>query len=292
MDNINLVDPIPGRAKQGPEVYCRIYWLVLVLSLVLPGAPVWGQTVLPAKPLEQGHSHNDYWRPHPLTDALERGFKSVEADVYLVHGALLVGHSPNELQPGQSLESLYLAPLRTIMQKNKSIYRPPGVLYLYIDFKTEGKATYKQLVPLLKKYEDLLLTPQATGKKQGVQIMLTGNYPRELVLADANRLVYLDGKVEELAPGMAANEFPVLSGNWANSFKWRGKGAIPPAEAELLTKWDKLARQNGQKIRFWNISEADPEKTKAIWRELLKHKTMLIGTDHLDWLVEFLPKHQ
>jgi len=276
----------PGKAKISLRRISRIFYVVLVIcSFSLP-LPTLGQK--PAMPLEQGHSHNDYWRSKPLTDALLRGFKSVEADVFLMNGALLVGHSANELQPEVTLESLYLAPLRVHMQKNKKLYRRPGILYLYIDFKTEGKATYEQLVPVLLKYEEMLLTPRAENKKQGVQVILTGNYPRELVLNDAHRLVYLDGKVEELGSTLQAEYFPVVSGNWASFFKWRGQGEMPAAEAALLNKWNKIAKQNGQKIRFWNIAENNPAQTKAIWQELLKHERLLVGTDHLDWLLEIL----
>ena len=203
-----------------------------------------------------------------------------------------MGHSLNELKPEQTLESLYLAPLQNLMQKNKSLYQGNGILYLYIDFKTEGQSTYEHLVPVLQKYQDISLTPRTTGKKRGVQVILTGNYPRELVLADAQRLMYLDGKVDELVNTLKATYFPVVSGNWANSFKWRGQGAIPPAEEKQLIAWNKFAQQNGQKIRFWNISETNPEQTKAIWRELLKYKAVLIGTDHLDWLPEMLAKQK
>ncbi|MEY4613753.1 MAG: hypothetical protein RL179_1726, partial [Planctomycetota bacterium] len=37
------------------------------------------------------HSHNDYVHSRPLVEALEQGFDSVEADVFLVKNDLLVG---------------------------------------------------------------------------------------------------------------------------------------------------------------------------------------------------------
>ena len=53
-------------------------------------API-GAAAQPA-PLEHAHAHNDYQHARPLFSALERGFRSVEADVHLVDGQLLVGH--------------------------------------------------------------------------------------------------------------------------------------------------------------------------------------------------------
>src|SRR5262245_58578952 len=40
----------------------------------------------PTTPLRQAHAHNDYEHPRPLFDALDQGFCSVEADIYLVDG--------------------------------------------------------------------------------------------------------------------------------------------------------------------------------------------------------------
>lgn len=38
------------------------------------------------QPLERAHAHNDYEHDRPLLDALDHGFTSVEADVWLVDG--------------------------------------------------------------------------------------------------------------------------------------------------------------------------------------------------------------
>lgn len=241
-----------------------------------------------ARPLEQGHSHNDYWRPRPLTDALQRGFKSVEADVFLVNGALLVGHDTRELQAGKTLESLYLAPLQQLTRQHKKLYRDKSRLYLYIDFKSDGAATYAQLVPLLKKYESLLVRPGRKRKGGQVQVILTGGYPADLVKADKNRLVFLDGKVPDLAQGLDANLYPVVSGNWTSLFKWQGQGPMPAEEVRRLEAWHQQALKNGQQIRFWNVSEKNEEQVKAIWRTLLPYKAMLIGADHLDWLKDVI----
>ena len=43
-------------------------------------------------PLQRAHSHNDYEQKRPLFEALARGICSVEADIWLVNGKLLVAH--------------------------------------------------------------------------------------------------------------------------------------------------------------------------------------------------------
>lgn len=57
-------------------------------------------------PLPQAHAHNDYEHDRPLQDALSHGFSSVEADVWLVDGELLVAHDREDVDPSRTLESL------------------------------------------------------------------------------------------------------------------------------------------------------------------------------------------
>jgi hypothetical protein len=64
---------------------------MLTLLFLLPAA---APPVAPIVPLANAHAHNDYEHKRPLFDALDNGFTSVEADVFLVDGKLLVGHWP------------------------------------------------------------------------------------------------------------------------------------------------------------------------------------------------------
>src|SRR5688572_31979100 len=63
-------------------------------------------------PLPRAHAHNDYEHTRPLIDALEFGFCSVEADIWLVNGQLLVAHDLKDAKAGRTLQALYLDPLR------------------------------------------------------------------------------------------------------------------------------------------------------------------------------------
>ena len=77
-----------------------------------------------SKPLLRAHSHNDYHHKHPLFDALDSGFCSVEADVFLKDAVLLVGHSRFELKKERTLEALYLVPLAERVKNNGgSVYK-------------------------------------------------------------------------------------------------------------------------------------------------------------------------
>ena len=96
--------------------------------------------------LPNAHAHNDYAHPRPLLDALDQGFLSVEADIYLVGGELRVGHDRQDLKPGRTLEALYLDPLANRVRKNKgTVYGQPGVLTLLVDIKEDGARVQDEL---------------------------------------------------------------------------------------------------------------------------------------------------
>src|SRR3954451_14184885 len=92
--------------------------LVLVSIIVLSGLVVWQQYREKHKvhPLvrAQLHAHNDYEHDRPLVDALEAHAMGIEADIHLIDGQLLVAHKKEEVEPGRTLQSLYLDPLRKL----------------------------------------------------------------------------------------------------------------------------------------------------------------------------------
>src|SRR5262249_40555226 len=131
----------------------------LVWTTVLVAAVPWGTAASPAPgpgvvPLRQAHAHNDYEHKRPLLDALDNGFCSVEADVFLVDGELLVGHTRKDLRPGRTLEKLYLDPLRQRARANGGrVYRDGPTVYLLVDVKREARPTYAALGPGLAPYD-------------------------------------------------------------------------------------------------------------------------------------------
>src|SRR5207248_8837334 len=95
------------------------------------------------KPLTRVHAHNDYEHKRPLFDALDHGFCSVEADIYLVGDQLLIAHLRSQVNPERTLQKLYLDPLRERVKKNRGrIYRDGPQVTLLIDIKTDWKTTY------------------------------------------------------------------------------------------------------------------------------------------------------
>src|SRR6266853_1825916 len=110
-------------------------------------------------PLTNVHAHNDYEHKRPLFDALDQGFCSVEADIYLVDGKLLVDHERSQVRPERTLQTLYLDPLRERVKKNSGHVYPNGTEFtLLIDLKSDWRQIYPALREVLKQYADMLVS--------------------------------------------------------------------------------------------------------------------------------------
>jgi len=236
-------------------------------------------------PLLRAHSHNDYMRKQPLIDALNAGFCSVEADIYLVDGELLVAHDRDKCKPERTLQKLYLDPLLERVRKNGGKVYPNGPeVSLLIDFKGDPESTYAKLKEVLKPYEEMLtvFTPDSTENK-AVMIVISGNTPRETIAAEPRRMVAIDGRPPDLDNGMSKNVVPWVSSSWLDSFTWIGKGDMPEAEREKLAQMIKKAHDKGQRIRFW----AYPG-TEVVWSMLYDAGIDLINADNVVKLQAFL----
>src|SRR5215208_6777085 len=167
-------------------------------------------------PLPNAHAHNDYEHKRPLFDALDHGFTSVEADVFLVDGNLLVGHDREALKPERTLDSLYLAPLADRVKQNSGhVYSKPAPFFLLIDIKDDPGKTYRELEKLLANYVDMLTTVEAGKVRPGaVTVVLTGNRPQIDRHDSRFRYAALDGRVTDLKSQSPAHLMPMISDNW------------------------------------------------------------------------------
>jgi hypothetical protein len=246
-------------------------------------------------PHAAAHAHNDYEHDRPLYDALGHGFTSVEADVWLVDGELLVAHDAVDLDPDRTLEGLYLQPLKEIVRgKGRSVYPGwDGTLQLLIDIKTEGESTYAAIEHALGEYEELFVRYIDGDVKRGpVEAVISGNRPLATMAAATERLSFYDGRTSNLYSGIPASLMPLVSDNWANLFTWRGVGPMPEAERALLHDAVGYAHAQGYRVRFWNTPDTPGHARDAIWTELLAAGVDHINTDDLAGLDAFLAAHE
>ncbi|MFS8104501.1 phosphatidylinositol-specific phospholipase C/glycerophosphodiester phosphodiesterase family protein [Lentzea alba] len=263
--------------------------LVAVVGSPLPGAVAAGGGGV--RPLERAHAHNDYEHDRPLADARDRGFTSVEADVWLVDGELRVAHDLVGTRPGRTLRSLYLEPLAKLVRANRGHVYPGwrGSFQLLVDIKSDGPATYRAVDEALREFRPML-TKWVGGRELpgAVEVVISGNRPREDMLAQRVRRAGYDGRLSDLGGGLPATFMPLVSDNWTKNFTWQGVGPMPAAEREKLRAIVSQAHAAGYRVRFWATPDVAGEARTAVWRELLAAGVDHINTDDLDGLRAFL----
>lgn len=263
--------------------------LPLTAALQLPAR---GDRRCESAAFARAHAHNDYEHTRPLLDALDAGFASVEADVWLVDGKLLVAHDADKVDPARTLESLYLEPLLARVRENHGrVYEGwEHSLQLLIDIKSEAEPTYRALHEVLARYRRLFtrFTPDAAYEGP-VTAVISGNRPRALMVAQPVRYAGYDGRSADLGSGDEASFIPLISDNWTNLFKWTGEGTFPADERAKLADFVARAHANGQRVRFWATPEVAGVR-EAIWAELVRAGVDYINTDDLPGLHAWLDK--
>jgi hypothetical protein len=237
-------------------------------------------------PLVHAHAHNDYEHPHPLVDALSHGFCSVEADIYLVNGQLLVAHNRDQVRPERTLQALYLNPLRERVRRNHGRVYPHGPEFtLLIDVKSSADATYAALRKVLQRYADLFTVFRRDRvEPRAITAIISGNRARSMMAGEPVRYAALDGRLADLGSKTSPNLVAWISDDWRRVFKWPGfGGAMPPAEQHKLRQIVSRAHQEGRRVRFW-----DAPDFPAGWEALWDAHVDLINTDNLAGLQKFL----
>jgi hypothetical protein len=258
--------------------------IILITALTIAGS-IAAERVQLGTPLTRVHAHNDYEHTRPLLDALAQGFCSVEADIYLKEGNLLVGHEERDLRPERTLEKLYLDPLHRLAEQNEGRIYPHGpTVILLIDIKTDAESTYAALRPVLEHYE-VMLTKFTDGGMQtnAVTVILSGNRPRETMLKEKNRLAAYDGRLSDLGKSLPVGFMPLVSDNFEARFPSARGGALSEADGQKARAAIAETHREGRKIRFWATRD-DPET----WKRLLDLGVDLVNTDDLEGLAKFL----
>jgi len=239
--------------------------------------------------LKNAHSHNDYKHKQPLSDALSCKFKSIEADVFLVSGQLLVSHT-HPLFKRRKLEELYLKPLLDSCNKyNGKVYADcKESLILLIDIKSDAEKTYSELKIIFGKYKSVLSSYEnGIMMERGVTIILSGNKPYELLQHDSMRYAFIDQNLLSIQQEKNNSIYLMASTKYSNITHWKGSGELPIAEKEKLNILVNNAHRQGKTVRLW----ATPEN-KKVWQALLDCGVDLINTDDLKTLSDFLIKKQ
>ncbi|GAB3330821.1 hypothetical protein GCM10027299_36090 [Larkinella ripae] len=240
-------------------------------------------TVLSSLPTiaQQIHAHNDYEKPEPLTAAIRHRAGSIEADVFLVDGKLLVAHDKSQIQPGRTLDSLYLKPIAALFGQNKSRYSSGAVstdrkytFQLLVDLKDNGVEAIKELEKAIAPYRtcfDRSMNPMA------IQLVVSGNRPPVANWVDYPTYILFDGRPSELYDDETIKHVALFSDTFQNYSRWNGEGEMPEKDRETLKRFIKRAHSQNKPIRFW----ASPDNPNA-WKQLDKIGVDFINTDKVE----------
>jgi hypothetical protein len=277
-----------GVWKREPSDAAKSKAVLVATAIAVTLSPVFAFAAS-VRPLNRAHAHNDYEHTNPLQDALDHGFTSVEADIFLVNGELLVAHDAADLDPTRSLKSLYLDPLRARIQANDgSVYKSPAAFRLLIDVKTDAENTWLALRDVLAEYSDIFSGKDTNGRIDGpVTVIVSGNRARVTMLRDPTRYAFYDGRIPADLGG-DDTFVPLVSQNWNSLFSWKGVGAMPDAQRDRLTQFVDTAHANGQIVRFWETPDTPGAARDNLWQALIDADVDLINTDDLAGLQSFL----
>jgi alkaline phosphatase len=139
------------------------------------------------------HAHNDYEKNNPLKEALKYAFKSIEVDIFLHQGRLVVSHIPLQLDFKPDLEELYFKPLAQLHEQDFWSQYPARPLRLMIDMKNASEPGIDSLRSLVLKYRTLFVGSQAP-----VRLVLSGGAQRFLMKPGDTLLWGLDDSVVAL----------------------------------------------------------------------------------------------
>lgn len=240
-------------------------------------------TAAPAAPhLLPAYAHNDYENRRPLQDALAKGYRGVEADVYLVDGRLLVAHDRDEVRPDRTLATLYLEPLRALVDRDGAVLPDGSVFLLNVEAKESGRETYAALRAELARYAGILTVVRDGVPHPGpVQVVLVGWFPPLAELAaEPVRYAAVQSHYRDLPADHAelpAHLLRLISVQYGDEFAWNGKGEPPPGFTAHLARIRADADAvPGRLLRVFRV----PRRDEA-YRALLAGGVDLIGTKTL-----------
>jgi Glycerophosphoryl diester phosphodiesterase family len=262
----------------------HLYALVVIAALAATNQPAaGGQPLL----ITHAHAHNDYLHARPLFDALDHGFCSVEADVFLVHGKLLVGHELSQTRPARTLQALYLDPLRRRVRQNGGRVYPNGPEFtLLIDLKQDWPTIYPALRATLTNYADMLVSFRGGRKRtNAILVIISGSRDPAMFAGAAVRYAAMDGEVSDLDWNPPSTLVPWISADWKALFRWNGVGTMPETTLRRVRDIVTRAHAQGRRVRFW-----DAPDNLNFWRAIRAAGVDLINTDNLPGVADFFKK--
>jgi len=252
---------------------------ITLLTALLLNMGITASAQVKAYTVADAHSHNDYKNNIPFYRAYEKGFGSIEADVYAVNGRLMVAHDKKEISAKRSLKILYIDPL--IEKLNRD---PQRHLRLLIEIKEDYKAILPLVISELKPLEKYFAYDGHPGR---LSIVMTGAVPPAAVMPNYPDWISFD--VDHLDGFTAAQwkKIGLVSFPLSKYVHWNGKGVFNADEIKRIKGGIDSVHNAGKKVRFYETPD-----TKSSWLAMLRLGVDVIGTDDIEGLGNFLNRKE
>lgn len=214
------------------------------------------------------HSHNDYEQKTPFDLAYRNQLGSIEADIHLVAGKILVGHDTKDLLPIRNFENMYLAPLLATNTLNRK-------LQLLIDVKTEAISTLDSLIAVLKKYPTLI-------NNKNITITISGNTPPDSLFIQYPYYIHFDGRIFKNYTTAQLSKISLISEDYGKFTMWKKTWPMQVAEEEKIKIAIEKIHALNKPIRLWGT----PDYPLA-WEKFIAMKIDFINTDKIEEITQF-----
>ena len=209
------------------------------------------------------HAHNDYEKPVPLFNALKSRVYSIEADVFLRNGQLMVAHSRDQLNDARSLQQLYIKPLVALFRKYRgrvsedTSYR----IALMIDIKEGGEQAIRRLATLLSKNRSYF---DRSRNRNAAEIIISGDRGNIKNWTSFPSFIFFDGRPFETYDAATMKRVACISDSYARYAE----------NKEMLHAVIKRSHQAGKPFRFWGTPD-----NEFYWKYFKEAGVDLINTD-------------
>lgn len=228
-----------------------------------------------------GHAHNDYQHGRPLLDALDLGFRSVEADVYYASGKLAVSHDGRHSDG--TLESLYLDVLQARIASHRgSVYGDGEPFRLVIDLKDGCDELPAAIAAVFARYSMLSRFDGDSYVRGPVEVVFTGDEAMKRAVVARTHWGTRDSGVLSSRDPVVDARWTDYAFDWSHCIDWNGEGAIPDDDRRALSYLVGYAHALHRKIRFYGA----PDRP-AVWAAEAAAGVDFIGTDDLAGLARF-----
>lgn len=226
------------------------------------------------------HSHNDYEQDFPLVTAIQYGASSIEVDVFLFEGEVVVAHDEEDLDLNNRLADLYLDPLLHFE------FEKGEAFILLIDLKMVGVALLDSLHSELDKRSTLFKKVHVSTENAPFKVVLSGSVDKQYLLAqDHYSYFHVDGRISDLDLGIDSEIMPIISADFEDVYCYKPGKRIKKSKLDKLLSVINRAHAQGKEIRFWNTK--DDEK---LWDLLIGLHVDFIGVDHIQQFSRYKEK--